>query len=174
MGRIIFFLIIQASLIPGVTGCADFKLHMKDEARNIKPHTILIGLFESRNMIYDPYAAEEFRDALKFELFRKGYNAILVQKNEPLNGNEIDWAAKICRDNIGEMLIKGVISQRESGFLADRETETIVSFTIYAKNGVVLGEAFYRDNKSAGTDNLRRSAADKFVTELIKTMEQVK
>ena len=76
-------------------------------------------------------------------------------------------------DNSGDVVIKGVISQRESGFLTDRKTDTIISFTVYGKSGKVLGEGFYHDNESAGEESVRRSAADKFVSELIKNLGRV-
>ncbi len=173
MGREINFIIILISIILGVSACADFELHVKKEGQSIKPSVILIGPFETRNMNYDPYVSEEFKDALKFEFFRRGYNAVLISKSDPLTSTGTDWAAKTSKDNAGDILIKGVISQRESGFLADREIETLVSFTIYSSNGAIIGEGFYHDSRSAGEESLRRSAADKFVSEFIKNLGRV-
>jgi len=163
----LFLLIISAS-----AGCADFEMHVKKEARGIKPAVILIGPFENRNMNYDPYVSEELRDSLKFEFFRKGYNAIPVLKNESVSLSESAWAVKSCSENSGDILIRGVISQRESGFLAEREVETVITFRIYGRSGSVLGEGIYHAGKSAGEQSLRRDAAEKFVSEFLKNLEK--
>lgn len=173
MGIKVKIIIIMLFVMPGVSGCADFELHIKKEAESIKPSVIIIGSFETRNLNYDPYVSDEFRDSLKFEFFRRGYNSVSISKSDTVTTSGTEWAAKICKDNAGDILIRGVISQRESGFLADREIETLVSFTIFGKNGTVIGEGFYHDNTSAGEVSLRRAAADKFVTELIKNIGRV-
>jgi hypothetical protein len=172
MGKKMNFIIIIVSMLLGAAGCADFELYIKKEARGVKPSVIIIGQFDIRNMDYDPYISEEFRDALKFEFFRRGYNSVLIPRGDIVPVKESEWAAKICSTNSGDILIKGVISQRESGFLANREVETLLSFTVYGKDGAVLGEGFYHDNDSAGNESLRRGAADRFVTGLLKNMGQ--
>lgn len=174
MGRIIIFLTILPALMLLSSGCARFELHVKKEASGTKPSVILIGPFDMRNMNYDPYVADEFRDALKFEFFRRGYNSITVPVSSQTPVKESEWASKTCTDNSGDIIIKGVISQRESGVLADRETDTLISFTIFRKDGFILGEGFYHDKKSAGEESLRRDAADAITAELMKKFERVK
>lgn len=171
MGRIIIFLTVLLSLTLLTSGCAEFELHVKNEAQVAKPSVILIGQFDMRNLNYDPYAADEFRDALKFEFFKRGYSAVTVNGSESGTESESQGAVKICSDNSGDILVRGVISQRESGFLADRKTETLISFIIYRKDGVILGEGFYHDSKSAGEESLRRDAASEFVSSLLKKLE---
>jgi hypothetical protein len=176
MGRVKGLIIISAMLsaVLSNVGCADFDLHLKDETRGFKPAVILISQFEIRNMNYDPYVAEEFRDALKYSFFRRGYNSVSL-KNTDLSGlTESEWAAKTCLDSRGDILITGVISQRESGFLADRKTDTLITFTIYGKTGAVAGKGFYHVDQSAGDETVRRDAADKFVSELLDAFERVK
>lgn len=171
MGRKIVFLTLLLHLILLSSGCSRFELHIKKEASGAKPAAILIGRFDIRNMNYDPYVAEEFRDALKFEFFKRGYNSVKIPVNGPILVNESEWAVKMCSENSGDILIMGVISQRESGFLADRETNSLISFTVYRKDGVIIGEGFYHDKKSAGEESLRRDAADEFVTQLMKSFD---
>jgi len=172
MGRTINSILIFFGILISVTGCADFELYVKKEAQGVKPGIIIIGQFDIRNMNYDPYVPEEFKDALKMEFFKRGYNSISIQKCETSVLNEAESAAKLCRDNGGDLFIKGVISQRESGFLADRQVETLISFTIFGRNGSIIGEGFFHDNESAGSESLRRSAAEYFVSTLLKKMEQ--
>jgi hypothetical protein len=176
MGRVKRILMNFAILtvILSSAGCADFDLHVKDEARGLKPVVILIGQFEIRNMNYDPYVAEEFKDALKYSFFRNGYNSCLLKNANISDLNETEWAAKTCLDNRGDILVTGVISQRESGFLADRKNDTLITFTIYFKTGAVAGRGFYHVERSAGDENIRRDAADKFVEGLLSAFEKVK
>jgi hypothetical protein len=171
MGRKIIFLTILLPLLLQSSGCSRFELHLKKEASATKPAVILIGQFDIRNMNYDPYVADEFSDALRFEFFKRGYNSVTIPVDGPILVRESDWAVKTCSENFGDILIMGVISQRESGFLSDKETNTLISFKVYRKDGVIIGEGFYHDKKSAGEESLRRDAADKFVTELMKSFD---
>ncbi len=171
--KLVCFVMFTAA-VSALSGCADFNLHVKDEARGSKPSVILIGQFEIRNMNYDPYIAEEFRDAVKFEFFKKGYNSVSLKRSEVPVLNESEWAVKTCADNNGDILITGVISQRDSGFLADRKTDTLITFTIFGKTGIVIGKGFYHIDKSAGEEPVRRDAAKKFVSELLNRLEKVK
>ena len=172
MGRKIKLLLVLSALLYGICGCADFELCVKKELKTIKPRVVLVGPFEIRNMNFDPYASEEFRDALKFEFFRSGYNTICVPKIEQNDNYSSVWAEKICTVYSGDILIRGVISQRETGFLAERENATRISFTVYNRSGEVIGEGFYYDNESAGDESFRRRAAERFVSELISKIEK--
>ena len=165
-------IILVMIVLSAVTGCADFDLHIKDEARGVKPSVILLGRFDTRNMNYDPYVAEEFRDAVKFEFFKNGYNCVSLKNSDDVIPNESEWASKVCAENKGDLLVTGVISQRESAFLADRETDTLITFTIYNKTGVVTGKGFYHIDKSAGDEPVRRGAASKLVSELLLSFEK--
>lgn len=171
--KLICFVILTAALSV-LSGCADFNLHVKDEVQGSKLSLILIGHFEIRNMNYDPYIAEEFRDAVKFEFFKKGYNSVSLKKPDAPVLNELEWAVKTCADNNGDILITGVISQRESGFLADRKTDTLITFTIFGKTGFVIGKGFYHIDKSAGEEPVRRDATKKFVSGLLSRLEKAK
>jgi hypothetical protein len=167
------YFVMLAAVVYASSGCADFNLHVKDEARGLKPAVILIGQFEIRNMNYDPFVAEEFRDAVKFDFFKKGYNSVSLKKTDTPVLNETEWAAKTCAENNGDILITGVISQRESGFLADRKTDTLITFTIFGRTGAVIGKGFYHVDKSAGDEPVRRDAAEKFASSLLKRLERV-
>jgi len=170
MGQKIIILVLI--VLSAVTGCADFDLHIKNEARGVKPAVILIGKFDTRNMNYDPFVAEEFRDAVKFEYFKKGYNCLSLKSLDEVIQNESEWATKVCSDNKGDLLVTGVISQRESGFLADRKTDTLITFTIFNKTGAMTGKGFYHIDESDGDESVRRGAASKFVSELLSSFEK--
>jgi hypothetical protein len=171
MGRKLKFCIMAClAVLLFASGCAGFDLHVKEEAHGTGPAVILLGNFEVRNMNYDPFVAEEFRDALKYEFFRKGYRAVPLNTKVSSSAADAQWAGKTCAENGGDILIRGFISQRETGFLTDRETKTLISFTVFRKDGEVIAEGFYNDNRAAGEDSLRRDAASKLVSELMKKL----
>lgn len=164
-------LIIRILTVSGLIffiGCAESELYLKKEANGLNPEKILIGDFNVRNMNYDPYVADEFRDALKYAFFIKGYNVVLSSMKDGIAADDLEFAVKTCKENSCDILIKGCISQRESGFLADRETDTLISFKVLRKDGVIIGEGFFYDNMSAGEESLRRTAAEDFVSALVK------
>ncbi len=149
------------------TGCADFRIHVKDNTVKATPKVVLVGPFDIRNLDYDPYISDEFSDALRLELFSRGFNPVQVRRVAFEQGVDPVSVAKLCADNNGDILIRGVISQRESGFLADRETATLISFTVHDKGGNVIAEGFYHNNRPAGDESFRRSAAEKIINELL-------
>lgn len=168
MGRKIIFII----LLIFITGCADFELHVKKEARGFKPGKILICPFEIRNTNYDPYISNEFADSLKFELFRRGYSSAVVINKNSKPDDETGWVNRTCTELSGDILVKGVISQRETGFFADRKVSSLISFVVYDKKGSVIGEGFYYDDVSAGEQAVRKVAAEKFISSLLGYLEK--
>jgi len=163
MGRKIIFMLMMLCLY----GCADFELHIKRDKTISVSSIFILCPFEVRNMNYDPYISDEFMDSLKFELFSRGRDCIVVPKYIAVPGNESQWAAKTCSEHSGDILIKGVISQRETGFFSDRKISTVISFIVYDKKGKIIGEGFYHDDISAGNNSLRKDAAERFVSSLL-------
>ncbi len=151
-----------------ITGCADFDLHIRKETFPVKVSKILIGNFECRNMNYDPYVAEEYRDALKFEFFKKGIDALLLPEHEGSLQNDPDKTSALAAKYSGDILIRGVISERESGFLTDREVRSYVSFFVYSCDGREIGEGYFYTENPAANESIKRSAAEKFTNEFLE------
>lgn len=151
-----------------ITGCADFDLHVRRDATPVKAAVILIGSFESRNMNYDPYVAAEYREVLRFEFFKKGINALLLSEADNPAQADAEKISALSSKYSGDIFIRGVISQRESGFLTDREVNSTVSFFLYAGDGKQVGEAYYYTDDSAALESVKRSAVERFVNEFLK------
>ena len=163
MGRVIIFLI--ASVV--MTGCADFDLQVKKGALRARPSTVLIGSFELRSMNYDPYVAQGFREALRFEFFKRGIPAVLTDRQDEEPANDSQKVAGMMGKYSADVFIKGAICQRESGFLADLEVNSSISFVVYGKEGTVIGEGYYYIADRAGNETVKRRAAAKFVSEFL-------
>lgn len=163
MGRVIIFLI--AALV--MTGCADFELQVKKGALRARPSTVIIGSFELRSMNYDPYVAQGFREALRFEFFKRGIPAVLADRQDEEPANDSQKITGMMGKHSADVFIRGVICQRESGFLTDLEVNSSISFVVYGKDGTVLGEGYYYTDDRAGSETVKRRAAARFVSEFL-------
>jgi hypothetical protein len=170
MGRKIIIILITLC----IQGCAEFEFHVRKNDGKAKSPVILLCLFEVRNMNYDPYLSAEFTDLLKYELFSRGRDCIVMHKNMSSADNESVWASKICAENSGNILIRGVISRRETGFFPDRKVSSVITFTVYDRNGKIIGEGFYQDDQDTGGNSFMKDAARKFVTSLLENLDRVK
>lgn len=155
-----------------ITGCADFDACIKKEPLSHGISKVLIGNFEYRNISYEPYIVPSFKEALGFEFFKKGIIAGFVGQQDEVPDNDNQQIAALMKKMSGDILIKGVISQRESGFLTDREISSYVSFVIYNKQGSVIGQGLYKDNKSAGDDSFQKYAAAKISSVIINKLNK--
>ncbi|HOP63469.1 MAG TPA: hypothetical protein PK358_07965 [Spirochaetota bacterium] len=149
------------------TGCAEFDLHIRKGAAPVKASKILIGNFEFRNMSFDPYVAPEFREALKFEFFKRGFDAELIPEGEELSTTGNGKLKALAEKYSGDIIICGVISQRETGFLTDREIRSSVSFLVFSGAGEQIGEGYYYADVAASDEYVRRGAAGKFVKQFL-------
>ena len=141
------------------TGCAEFDAYVKKDPLSHGIVKVVIGNFEYRSMNYDPYSVPAFRDALRFEFFKKGINADLIRSQDDTSDSDNQCIAAAISRMSGDILIKGVISQREAGFLTDRVISSSISFLIYNKKGDIIGQGVYSDDESAGDDSFKHSAA---------------
>lgn len=149
------------------TGCTHMELFIKDSISS-NPSRILIGGFDARDMAYDPFIAEEFRESLRFSLFRRGCDVTLWQRGEQDKKNydtQAD-AAALCSAANSDILITGVVSRKECGSFADRKVYYSVSFVIRDKSGTVSGEGNYSDS-NVDAPVFIREAAESFACEFL-------
>lgn len=151
-----------------MTGCGSFEFYIKKNSVIVKIPKILIGDFELRNMIYDPYVAAEYREALKYEFFKRGINICLLPENEDSFKNDTDKTSAIAVKYAGDILIRGIICQRESGFLTSRKVNSSITFMVYSGNGKQIGEGFFYIEDPASDESVKRTAAEKFVSEFLE------
>ena len=150
------------------TGCSSFDMHVKSRKSMAAPTLVLIDIFELRDMNYDPHAAREFSEAIRFELFKKGYSSRIISSRSDDEKRDMPERAKLlCGEHKGEIFITGVISRRETGFLTDRKISTGITFLIYNSSGVLIGEGYFSETDSPDMSAAGRKSARKFTGELI-------
>jgi len=150
------------------SGCSTFDMHVKNRKAATTPSLILIDTFEVRDMNYDPHAAREFSEAIRFELFKKGYLSRIISSGSGDERREMPERVKLfCGEHKGDIFITGVISRRESGFLTDRKISTGITFLIYSSSGALLGEGYFSEADSPDMSAAGRKAARKFTGEFI-------
>lgn len=155
-------LIILQVVFLCLPGCSEFELFLRDDLLKSRPAVVLIGRFESRNMNYDPFISDEFREALRFEFFKRGYNAILVGQRESGTSTGSISIPDIFSATPGDILVSGGINQRETGSLTDRRVSSTVTFVMHVRTGTVIGEGYYFSDKPAGDESFRRACAAEF------------
>jgi hypothetical protein len=165
--KYIFYIIcICAAFI--CSGCSTFDMHVKNRKSMTAPSLVLIDTFELRDMNYDPHAAREFSEAIRFELFRKGYLSRIISPSKEDEKRDMPERARLlCGEYKGDIFVTGVISRRESGFLTDRKISTGITFLIYNSSGVLLGEGYFSEADSPDMSAAGRKGARKFTGELI-------
>ena len=117
--------------------CGSADLYLRKGIVTAKPGKILIGYFERRNLRYDPYVVQNFRDAMAFEFFKQGYDC-KVLKGEDLNAADEEAIAALCKAASCDVYIRGAISEQEMGDLVDRKYSTALSFRLYSGGGKVF------------------------------------
>lgn len=157
-----------------LTGCSSFDLNIRNNGAPIKATKILIGNFEFRNLSYDPYVSAEYREALRYEFFRRGINVLIIPESEDSPKGDSATASAVAGEYSGDILIRGVITQRESGFLSDREIASSVNILVYAADGQQIGESYFYTEEPASDESVKRSAVVKFVTGFISNTKSFK
>lgn len=150
-----------------ITGCSGFDLNIRNSGMPVKTSRVLIGNFEFRNLSYDPYLSSEYREALRYEFFKRNVNALLIPETEDQPKGDFASASALAGKYSGDILIRGVITQRESGFLTGREISSSVSFLVYAADGRQIGEGYFHTDEAASEESVKRKAAVRFVTGLL-------
>ncbi|MBN2041118.1 MAG: hypothetical protein JW864_13830 [Spirochaetes bacterium] len=134
--------------------CASKDIYInKSDIRNVKK--ILIADFEKRFMKYDPYIAENFRDAIRFEFIKLGFKVESLpliaetseSDNDIKNSTEKNvtkkTAGKFINDSKSDLIIYGVISEKDYGDAIDTDISTSIVLHLYNKYGKKIGEARY-------------------------------
>ena len=150
--------------------CSSFEIQFRPQMMKSRPKKILIGTFENRTPQYNPFIVKDFRDSLRFEFFKLGYDAELsamegskitgsdtcegkkvVSSNtkEPQNSETNPIAASknaiqlCCEKYSSDLLITGSISILETDELTDSKASTLILASIYNNSGELVGEAHY-------------------------------
>jgi hypothetical protein len=140
--------------------CAKIDVCIKREGLSKKPENILIGYFEKRTLQFDPFIEKNFREALRFDLFKLGYKTELLAIPVRRDGKDALKAFPLGSQRISEfnhrhssgLFIEGVISERSYGDAMESEMSTLVLLFLYNGDGIRIGEVRY-----IGSDTLARA-----------------
>ena len=177
--------IIIFSIITSISSCSSYEFHKAKNKQITKVSKVLIGYFQSRNLNYDPFVVDNFRDTLRFELFKKGYKAELlhiVRDDDPDLMNEKTKKLKTpktdtdkiksikyqCKKAKADILLQGVISEKEIGDIISRKRSTSISIQIYDSKGDKVGEAQYITSKTLSSAMRLKGIAAKIVASMKK------
>lgn len=160
--RVFIFFVLLAN------GCAGVDLHLKDSRSLPVPESILIYNFQVRDLGYDPYLSPEFSEAMGFAFFKEGYPVKVVGSENSIDDiNVSEKISLLCENYKADMLITGVISRRETGYLTDRKTGMGITFLVYNGEGVLVGKGYYSHKDSTDSAETARKAASEFVKKLV-------
>lgn len=181
--------------------CSGLEIQFQPKAMNNRPNKILIGAFENRILEYNPFIIKNFRDALKFEFLKLGYDAELLALDESKNADDIACADKkvdvsdnkkipnsqtnnfstqkekikvCCEKYASDMFIKGSISVLENGELVDSKTTTLISVMLYNKYGEQIGEAHYNGSERLSDAKAIKIIANKFARKIHSKLRQLR
>lgn len=134
-----------------LVSCPRIDLCIQKGGMSKKPDKILIGYFEKRTLGFEPFIDKNFRDTLRFDLFKSGYMAELLPMpvtGELKNGIEVyhlnsRMISEYSRRHASDLFIQGVISENSYGNAIETETSTLVLLLLYNSEGRRIGEARY-------------------------------
>ena len=134
-----------------LVSCPRIDLCIQKESISKKPNTILIGYFEQRTLGYEPFIEKNFRDALRFDLFKRGYRTELLSMpvtGESARGIEVyhlnsRMIGEYSRRHASDLFIQGVISERSYGDAIETRRSTLVLLLLYNSEGRRIGEVRY-------------------------------
>lgn len=151
------------------SSCGDMRFYLKDELNGMEHARILIGDFITRDLVYDPFLADNLKDSLRFAFFRNDFDVSMTVGAGNNTSDIISNSAALCSQAGADLLITGIISRKEIGSFSKRDIYFSVLFIIRNKKGEVAGEAFYSDN-NVEEPCFIENAADSFVSEYISWM----
>jgi hypothetical protein len=137
-------------LIIFLVSCYRIDICIQEEGIPQKPDKILIGYFEKRILDFDPFIEKNFREALRFDLFKHGYRVELLSPATGESGKGVEMynlSSQMIREynriHTSGFFIQGVISERSYGDAMETETSTLVLLLLYNREGKKIGEARY-------------------------------
>jgi hypothetical protein len=153
----------------GFLSCAHFDFTMRQMALSKLPQKILVGHFERRQVSFNPYLVQNFRDAVTYELFRLGYAAEQYRVDGDARVPKILEADRIreaCTARGADLFIQGAVSEQETGEFTDVTVYTLVIFTVHDGTGAKLGEGYLSGRDRLADVSVMRDVARRFVREL--------
>ncbi|MBN1533512.1 MAG: hypothetical protein JXA20_12660 [Spirochaetes bacterium] len=156
-------------IITSFCSCTHFDFTMRQMTLSKRPSKILVGHFERRQVSFNPYLVQNFRDAVTYELFRLGYAAEQYHGNGDARVPKVLVADRIreaCTSRGADLFIQGAVSEQETGEFTDVTVYTLVTFTVHDGTGAKLGEGYLSGRDRLADVAVMRDVARRFVREL--------
>ncbi len=179
-------------LVIPILSCANIDAHFRKNVLASRPGAILIGRIESRSLAYRPFAAANLRESLRFEFFRHGFRAELLENGGPAPheaapGDTADIPgpvgsqkrraavsspgreeiAALCRAHSADVCIAGSFSESETGDYADTTIRTLVSLQVYDRSGEKAGELRYLCDDTIADAAAAKTVAARLAEEIL-------
>jgi hypothetical protein len=153
-----------------VLSCSFVDIQYQSKATKSKPRKILIGAFENRIQGYSPLIIKDFKDSLRFEFLKLGYDAEVLPMDETKKTGGLSCddkqiesfdakesqkseinpvaasknAIQVCCEKYTSFIfITGSISLVETDELTDSKASVIIPVLIFNNSGEQIGEARY-------------------------------
>jgi hypothetical protein len=147
-------------------GCATIDVYFREDVSN-KPSKILIGFFERRNYTIDPLVEKNIREAVRFELNKRGYSANLYLAEKAKIINTSDEIKKILADTGTDCMFQGSIALSSSGDAFSIENNAMLAVSLFDKNGKLIGEI----RRSMNDDVTQIDIITKSVSEIVNEFD---
>jgi len=137
--------LILLSLV--LLSCSTVEIHFNGSPGINRPCRVCIAHFEKRTFDFNPFVVSNFRDALRYEFFRRGYTVTQLPTGSGTGRGDASWdlgsqaVMEACSGNSAELFIQGSVFEAQIGDGIENETTTAVTIGLYNKSGKKIGEA---------------------------------
>ena len=127
--------------------CSTVEIHFNGSPGITRPCRVCIGHFEKRTFDFNPFIVSNFRDALRYEFFCRGYTVSQVPDGPAPESGNAPWdlgqpaITEACSGNSADLFIQGSVFEAQIGDGIENETTTAVTIGLYNKSGKKIGEA---------------------------------
>jgi hypothetical protein len=130
-----------------IVSCSSVEIHFNGSPGITRPCRVCIGHFEKRTFDFNPFVVSNFRDALRYEFFRRGYAVSQLPADAAGERGNAPWdlgapaITEACSGNSADIFIQGSVFEAQIGDGIENETTTAVNIGLYNKSGKKIGEA---------------------------------
>lgn len=168
-------LIIFTTILVSTLSCSTSDIFINKDNIRYKPKNILIANFERRNLSYDPFIIDNFKDLLKYEFYKLGYNAIILQ-----NKTKISKATSLKEDSTESLLskykpylfIQGTVSENNYGDSIDQDISVSIMLELFNHNSKEIGKAIYLTSNTLSDSKFLRKVTQSLANDIIKNIEE--
>jgi hypothetical protein len=148
------------------THCSSVDYFVRSGPMPKKPNRIIIGVFEKRSLVIDGNVEKSIREALRFELRKKGYEAYMLGAEAQRPALKPEEIMKITADQKAELLLQGTISIDNGGDPLSSDNDSMIAVTVYDASGMVVCEIRHYCDQDIALTRVHRDAVSTIVSRL--------